>query len=277
MASVIRELRSEHPLPLLLEVAGMSRSTYFYHIDRLRKGDKYKDIKLHLTLVFRENHGRYGYRRLTEVLQKEGIMINHKTVRKLMKEVGLKCLVRRKRYNSYKGENGKIAPDLLRRDFNAEKPLSKLVTDVTEFALFDHKIYLSPVLDLYNREIVAYDISTSPNLEMVKRMMKRVIPKLKKKNEAIILHSDQGALYQSGEYQRILQGNRIVQSMSRKGNCLDNAVIENFFGILKSELLYLQTFHSMEHFRQELNKYIKYYNQKRIKMNLEGLSPVDFR
>ncbi len=190
-----------------------------------------------------------------------------------MKELGLVCQVRMKKYHSYKGEVGKIAPNLLNRDFRTEKPNQKWVTDVTEFSLFGEKLYLSPILDLHSRDLVSYTISDRPVLNMVTSMLDRAFEKISDGTD-LILHSDQGWQYQHKQYQRMLQKKGIRQSMSRKGNCLDNAVIENFFGLLKSELLYLQKFESMEHFKRELIDYLDYYNNRRIKAKLKGLPPA---
>ncbi len=173
-----------------------------------------------------------------------------------MKQLGLVCRVRAKKYRSYKGEVGKIAPNLLQRDFYAEKPNQKWVTDVTEFNLFGQKLYLSALLDLHSSYLISYNL---PN------------------GTGLILHSDQGWQYQNKYYRQILKQKGIRQSMSRKGNCLDNAVMENFFGLLKSELLYLQKFQSMEHFKQELVEYLDYYNNHRIKAKLKGLPPAIYR
>lgn len=178
-----------------------------------------------------------------------------------------------KKYHSYKGEVGKIAPNLLNRDFRTEKPNQKWVTDVTEFSLFGEKLYLSPILDLHSRDLVSYTISDRPVLNMVTSMLDRAFEKISDGTD-LILHSDQGWQYQHKQYQRMLQKKGIRQSMSRKGNCLDNAVIENFFGLLKSELLYLQKFESMEHFKRELIDYLDYYNNRRIKAKLKGLPPA---
>lgn len=193
-----------------------------------------------------------------------------------MKELGLICYVRIKKYRSYKGEEGKIAPNLLKRDFKAEKPNQKWVTDVTEFSLFGEKLYLSPILDLHSRDIVSYTISNRPVLSMVTTMLDKAFEKIPSGTN-LILHSDQGWQYQHKIYQRMLKNKGIQQSMSRKGTCLDNAVIENFFGLLKSELLYLQKFDSMEHFKLELIAYLDYYNNKRIKTKLNGLPPAIHR
>ena len=190
-----------------------------------------------------------------------------------MKELGLVCQVRMKKYHSYKGEVGKIAPNLLNRDFRTEKPNQKWVTDVTEFSLFGEKLYLSPILDLHSRDLVSYTISDRPVLNMVTSMLDRAFEKISDGTD-LILHSDQGWQYQHKQYQRMLQKKGIRQSMSRKGNCLDNAVMENFFGLLKSELLYLQKFESMEHFKRELIDYLDYYNNRRIKAKLKGLPPA---
>lgn len=193
-----------------------------------------------------------------------------------MKELGLVCRVRMKKYRSYKGETGKIAPNLLNRDFYAEKPNQKWVTDVTEFSLFGEKLYLSPILDLCSSDLVSYTISDRPVLSMVTTMLDKGFEKIPDGTN-LILHSDQGWHYQHNHYQRMLQKKGIRQSMSRKGNCLDNAVIENFFGLLKSELLYLQEFQSMEHFKQELVEYLEYYNNHRIKAKLKDLPPAIHR
>ena len=226
--------------------------------------------------IYHENKGRYGYRRITLELRNRGIIINHKTVQRLMKILGLVCRVRIKRYKSYKGEVGNIAPNLLERDFTASRPNQKWVTDVTEFALFGEKLYLSPLLDLYNGEIVSYNISKRPNFEQTMDMLNKAFVKIPD-NTNLILHSDQGWQYQMKKFQRMLMGKGIRQSMSRKGNCLDNAVMENFIGHVKSELLYLMEFTSIEHFLVELNDYLHYYNHKRIKAKLKGLSPIMFR
>ena len=193
-----------------------------------------------------------------------------------MKIIGLKCMVRIKKYRSYKGEIGKIAPNIINRDFSAMKPNQKWTTDITEFALFGTKIYLSPILDMYNGEIISYKISDRPVLKQVLEMVDEAFAKIPD-NTNLIFHSDQGWQYQHKAYQKRLRDKGIIQSMSRKGNCLDNSVMENFFGLLKSELLYLREFDSIDDFKDELIKYIDYYNNKRIKGKLKGLSPVQYR
>jgi putative transposase len=263
-------------LEMLLSVAQIPRATYYYQVKCQKRPDKYGEVKEKVMEIYHENKGRYGYRRITAELHGKGFCINHKTVQRLMKEMGLVCRVRMKKYRSYKGELGKIAPDLLKRDFEAEKPNRKWVTDVTEFSLFGQKLYLSPILDLCSRDIVSYTISDRPVLSMVKNMLMNAFEKIPDGTN-LILHSDQGWQYQHKHYQQMLKDKGIQQSMSRKGNCLDNAVMENFFGLLKSELLYLQEFDSIEHFVQELTDYLDYYNNRRIKAKLKGLPPAIHR
>ncbi len=272
---MIWELRHEFKIGLLIEIAGIPRSTYYYHAGQFEKSDKYADIKAEIRRIYDESKGRYGYRRITAELRKTH-KINHKTVQKLMRKMGIFCRVRMKKYKSYKGEVGKTAPNLLERDFKAEKPNQKWVTDVTEFALFGIKLYLSPIIDLYNGEVVAYNISKHPNLLQVTDMLEKAFAKIPDGTD-LILHSDQGWQYQHKHYQQMLKDKGIRQSMSRKGNCLDNACAENFFSLLKTELLYLQEFTSVEHFISELLEYIEWYNNKRIKLKLDGLSPVGYK
>ena len=273
---VVQELRENHALLLLLSIAHLPRATFYYHLKKLNQTDKYEVAKSEITAIYHENKGRYGYRRITAELHNRKIHLNHKTVRKLMKELGLVCHVRMKKYRSYRGEIGRIAPNLLNREFEAEKPNEKWVTDVTEFHLFGEKIYLSPILDLYSRDLISYTISDRPVLGMVTTMLEQAFEKIPDDTN-LILHSDQGWHYQHKQYQRMLQKKGIRQSMSRKGNCLDNAVMENFFGLLKTELLYLQEFKSMDHFKQELIEYLDYYNNRRIKAKLKGLPPAIHR
>ena len=257
-------------------MAGVPRSTYYYYLKRMQQPDKYRIEKEEITAIYHENQGRYGYRRITMEMQNRGYVINHKTVTRLMNALGLKCHVRIKKYRSYKGEIGKVAPNLINRDFHADAPNKKWTTDITEFALFGKKLYLSPILDMYNGEIISYNISERPHLGQVMDMLDKAFGKIPD-NTDLVLHSDQGWQYQHKMYQHRLKEKGIRQSMSRKGNCLDNAVMENFFGLLKSELLYLREFESIEEFREELEKYIYYYNHQRIKGKLKGLSPVQYR
>jgi len=260
----------------LLVLAKISKSTYHYILKRMEKPAKYEKECPEIRQIFEDNKGRYGYRRITMEMRNRGYTINHKTVRKLMKQEGLICKVRMKKYNSYKGEVGQIAPNLLQREFKADKPNEKWVTDVTEFSLFGNKLYLSPILDLYNSELVSYSISERPVFAQVMDMLKKAFGKIPD-NTGLILHSDQGWQYRMAKYRKELQQKGVRQSMSRKGNCLDNSVMENFFGLLKSELLYLQDFASLEDFKEQLAEYLDYYNNHRIKSKLNGLSPIQYR
>lgn len=243
---------------------------------RAQRPDKYRVEKDEITAIYHENQGRYGYRRITLEMRNRGYSINHKTVQRLMKQLKLKCQVRIKKYKSYKGEIGKVAPNLINRDFHAVAPNQKWTTDITEFSLFGQKLYLSPILDMYNSEIISYSISDKPHLGQVIDMIDKAFVKIPD-STGLILHSDQGWQYQHKHYQHRLKEKGIIQSMSRKGNCLDNAMIENFFGLLKSELLYLREFKDIDEFRDELEKYIYYYNNHRIKGKLKGLSPIQYR
>ena len=238
--------------------------------------DKYAEIKEMIKQIYHRHKGRLGYRRITLLLKEKGILINHKTVLRLMKILGLKSIIRVKKYKSYKGEQGKIAPNVLQRNFKSDTPNQKWATDVTEFNVSGNKLYLSPIIDLFNGEIVSFDLSERPVFSQIIRMLKKSFRKVKS-TQNIILHSDQGWQYQMKAYQNILKEKGIVQSMSRKGNCLDNAIIENFFGTLKSELFYTKKFSSIEELKKEIKEYIDYYNNDRIRLNLKGKSPVQYR
>lgn len=234
------------------------------------------EVKTAIHALFHEHEGRCGYRRIHALLERQGFWHDPKTVRRLMNELGLKCLVRMKRYRSYKGRVGEVAPNLLQRDFKATGLNQKWVTDVTEFHLFGEKLYLSPMMDLGNREIIAYTLSDRPTYQFVGEMLDQAIGKLDGKARPI-LYSGQGWHYQYRAFVGTLHEHSITQSMFRKGNCLDNAAIESFFAVLKSELLYLKEFNNMDHFKCELECYIEYYNYRRIKRRLKNLSPVEYR
>lgn len=260
----------------LLQLSGLARSTFYYYLKH-QNTDKYEKEKREITDIFNANKGRYGYRRILAVLHCRGYSINHKTVLKLMNSLGLKGKQRKNdKYHSYKGQVGKVADNHLNREFYAEKPFEKLTTDVTQFKIGDEKIYLSPVMDLFNREIVSYSISTSPNLWQIREMLDGLFEKLPA-DATPLFHSDQGWQYQHAEYQRLLAEHNIKQSMSRKGNCMDNGAMENFFGRLKVEMYYGEKFESVNTFIDELKQYIDYYNNERISTKLKGMSPVQYR
>ncbi len=270
------ELRHKFDLELLLDLTKMARSSFYYHQKQNKLPDKYKEIKELIKAIYQSHKGRYGYRRITDELQNRAMIINHKTVFRLMKLLGLKSLIRLKKYKSYKGEQGKIAPNVLKRNFKAVAPNQKWATDITEFNVSGQKLYLSPIIDLFNQEIISYELTERPVFNQVVIMLKKAFKKIPN-NTNLTLHSDQGWQYQMKQYQYLLKEKGIVQSMSRKGNCLDNAIIENFFGILKSELFYLKKYTSLDQLKKEINEYIKYYNKDRIKSNLNKMSPIQYR
>lgn len=273
---VILELRQTYPLRLLLKCSKVSKSNFYYHLKKLQEEDKDSVIKEEILSIFEVNNGCYGYRRITLELKNRGYKINHKKVRRLMKLMELKCTIRAKKYSSYQGTVGTVASNIINRNFVAEAPNQKWTTDVTQFLVGGIKLYLSAILDMYNGEIIAYDISEHPNLEQVMRMLDKAFEKIDD-NTNLILHSDQGSLYQHEKYQKKLEEKGIIQSMSRKGNCLDNSPIENFFGILKSEFFYGYKFDDVNEFKVKLENYIYYYNNDRIKEKLNGQSPVKYR
>jgi putative transposase len=272
----VQELRQQYPIAGLLKAAQLPRSTFYYQQKVLRQDDKHRPLKETIKSVFERHKGRYGYRRITAALRQLGNHVNHKTVQRLMGVLGLKSLVRPKKYRSFKGEVGRAAPNELQRRFAAGSANQKWVTDVTEFNVAGEKLYLSPILDLYNGEIIAFETSKRPVFELVDSMLKKALTKLSP-HEKPMLHSDQGWQYRMPAYQRQLRERNLVQSMSRKGNCYDNAAMESFFAVLKSEFFYLNRFDSVDALRDGLAKYIHYYNHDRIKLKLKGLSPVQYR
>ncbi|EOM1327052.1 IS3-like element IS1397 family transposase, partial [Escherichia coli] len=259
---VIRSLRCGHCQSDLLKAAGLARSTLYYQLSLQKAKDKYADVKQLIASIFHEHRGCYGYRRIHCELQKRGLKFSGKTVRKLMQQLGLKSPVRLKKYRSYRGNMGLAAENILQRQFKAEAPCEKWVTDITEFRAGGQKLYLSPILDLFNGEIVAWETACRPTEELVKRMLNKGLESLAE-GEKPLLHSDQGWHYRIKSYQSALADRGLVQSMSRKGNCLDNAVMENFFGHLKEEMYYRRDYRNVEELENAVNEYITYWNQKR--------------
>ena len=235
-AEAIQGLRPTYGLDALLKLEGlgMARSTFYYNLAAIRRGDPDAVLKKRVYEIYHKHKGRYGYRRITLALQAEGMVVNHKKVERIMKEMGLKAVIRVVKYHSYKGTVGKIASNLVDRDFKTDRPLKKLATDVSQVKIGGERI------------------------------------------EGAILHSDQGWQYQNSVFVQALEKHGIKQSMSRKGNCLDNAMMESFFGSMKSELLYLENFESIDQFERALKEYIRYYNHDRIKTRLK-MSPVAYR
>ena len=222
---------------MLLRAAGLARSTFYYQGKALLT-DKHADLKDRIRSVYHNHRGRYGYRRITAALGHAGEPVNHKKVQRLMQLMGLKSLVRVKKYRSYRGDEGLVSPNLLKREFKAEAPNQKWATDVTEFKVKGQKLFLSPVMDLYNGEILAYQTNRRPEFNMVSNMLEQAFERLKE-GDKLILHSDQGWQYRQPTYRHMLAEKNIEQSMSRKGNCLDNAAMESFFGTLKLSLIHI--------------------------------------
>lgn len=276
-AEAVATLKDQHPLAVLLQVAGLARSTYFYHRSRRDRPDAQAGLKAALTEAFEGARGRYGHRRVHTVLYRQGWRVAKKTVLKLMGELNLVCRVRRRRsYSSYRGRAGQVAQNLLDRDFTAPEPNTTWVTDVSEFRVGERKVYLSPVIDLFDRSVVAHSVFLSPSLELTNSSLSKALAHLEP-GQAPLVHSDQGFQYQHLTWHSLLAGAGAGQSMSRRGNCLDNAVAENFFGHVKEELFHRERFATVEDFTQALESYIEWYNTTRISTALQGLSPVEYR
>lgn len=272
----MHELRHKYPVVALLKVVALAKSS-FYHWDNARqRPDKHAGTKQLIKSIFDEHKGRYGYRRVALELRKRGAQLHANTVQRLMQKLDLKSVQRRKKYASYKGDVGASSPNLLDRQFTARKPNEKWVTDITEFKVGDHKLYFSPVKDLFNGEIIAYAMNTRPMFDLVTSMLKKAWRKLGKDDKPL-LHSDQGWQYRMQSYRKMLSDRDIEQSMSRKGNCYDNAAMESFFAVMKSECFHTQKFTSIDELKKELVVYVRYYNHERISAALDGLSPVQYR
>lgn len=270
----------------------ISKSTYHYNINNYDKQDKDYDLKIEIERIFMKHKERYGYRRITLELRNNGLIINHKKVKRIMKELGLFGKTPRAKYKSYKGDVGKTAPNRLLvkevdevnhttkyiRNFKTDSLNQVWGSDVTEFHIPAGKLYLSPILDFNNREVIAFNVSKSPNYLQTKLMLDDAFKK-HPNLENLIFHTDQGWQYQMYHFRKSLETRGIKQSMSRKGNCLDNSIVENFFGILKNEMFYGNEFKfkSLDHLSQEITKYIHYYNNERITVKLKGLTPVQYR
>jgi putative transposase len=266
----------------IFEVVGIPEATYHYHVKNFGKEDPETKLKELITHLFEKFHERYGYKRITDELKKLGHCINHKKVYRIMRELGLKCVKfmrKSRKYNSYKGKVGKIAKNRLNRRFSTPIPLQKIVTDITEFKCSgDEKLYLNPILDLYNGEIIAYGIKNRPTLDLVMEPLKETIEIIK--NHATYrttIHSDQGWHYQHNQWVKTLKRSKVFQSMSRKATCADNASMENFFGILKQEMYYGERLVNYEELKRRIEEYIHWYNHERSKKKLTGLSPVEYR
>ncbi len=257
----------------------MAKSTYYFELNRKDVvAERNQELLEEIKSIFEENKRRYGVRRVHQELVNRGHKINHKRVQRIMHEAGLSGKRPKQKYHSYKGKVGKIADNIIDRDFTTTAPLQKWTTDVSQFNFSWGKCYISPVLDMNTNEIVSYDLSTTPNLEQIVRMMDRALDKFPNV-EDLIFHSDQGWQYQHAYFRNILQEHGIIQSMSRKGNCYDNCIMESFFGRLKNEMYYghEKDYSSFEEFSKAIAEYIDYYNNKRIQAKTKWMPPVKYR
>lgn len=231
-----------------------------------------------IKLIYEANKGRYGVRRIYHELLNRGHIINHKKVQRLMKKMELKGKRPKEKYHSYKGKIGKIADNIINRNFTASGTDQKWTTDVSQFNLPFGKCYLSPILDMYTNEIIAYDLSLHPNYEQITNMLNKAFEAHPNLN-GLIFHSDQGWQYQMKRYAASLKDRGIIQSMSRKGNCYDNSVMETFFGRMKNEMFYgyQREYRTFEQFSEAVREYIHYYNYERIQKKTKWMSPVKYR
>lgn len=275
--AAVDALKAEYPFLLLLQVAQLARSVYDYHQRRSDPKDRYADLKDAIRTIFAGAHGRYGHRRIYDELKKAGWTVAKKTVLALMRAMHLVCHVRRcQAHSSYNGEVGTVAPNHLNRNFTTDAPNTVWVTDVTEFRVGDRKVYLAPVMDLFDRQIISYTVGVSPNLHLVLPALDAALATLQE-GETPMIHTDQGALYQHRSWQERLSAGGATPSMSRKGTCLDNAVIESFFSTVKTEMFHHIRYISVSAFLDELHAYMHWYNTERISTKLEKMSPVQYR
>lgn len=257
----------------------MAKSTYYFEIS---KEDVVKsrnaEVMAEIKNIFERNKGRYGVRRVHKELVNRGYNINHKRVQRLMHEMKLFGKRPKEKYHSYKGEAGKIADNIIGRDFSTTGPLQKWTTDVSQFSFSWGKCYISPILDMNTNEIISYDLSLIPNMEQIHRMLNRAFEKFPSVN-GLILHSDQGWQYQHACFRSTLKEQGIIQSMSRKGNCYDNCIMETFFGRLKNEMYYgyEKDYNSFDEFAEAIREYIDYYNNERIQAKTKWMPPVKYR
>ncbi len=266
----------------------MPKATYMYWQKRLERKNPDKQLE-DAMLEIRKEHKDFGYRRMLAVLHKQGYRINKKKVQRIMQKLGLQVTSytrKSRKYNSYKGKVGQIAPNRIHRRFHTSVPHQKITTDTTEFKYYEvddkgktelKKLYLDPFMDMFNGEILSYGISKSPSAMSVLTAQKQAIDKTSDCPYRRTFHSDRGWSYQMPSYVRALKAAKIFQSMSRKGNCYDNAIMENFFGLLKQEIYYGNIYYSFDSLKVAIEKYIKYYNEKRIKEKLGWMSPVEYR
>lgn len=272
----VAALKADYPLAILLDIAKLASSTYYYHHHRPDRPDPQAAVKTAIRDVFRQAKGRYGHRRVHACLVRDGWRVAKKTVLRLMRALGLTCQVRRRRYRSYRGEMGTVAPNRLDRNFTATAPNQKWVTDLTEFRVGEAKVYLAPVMDLFDRQIIAWSLATSPTVDLTNSALRPALATVAQ-GQTPLVHSDQGLHFQHASWQTLLTQAGAIPSMSRKATCLDNAVIESFFGHLKADMFHQATFADAAALIAEVHAYITWYNTERISLRLNGMSPVQFR
>ncbi|MDC7294629.1 IS3 family transposase [Butyrivibrio sp. DSM 10294] len=288
-ARIVHSLRREFKLKDILAVLKFPKATYMYWQKRFDRTDPDEDIKKRI-LEIRENNKDYGYRRICgELNNNQGIKINKKKVQSIVQGLGIQVTSftrKSRRYSSYKGKVGTIAPNRIRRRFKTHIPHQKITTDTSEFKYYTidskgrmimEKLYLDPFMDMFNGEIVSFGIDKHPSASSIMNALNEAIEITSDCPYRRTFHSDQGWAYQMKAYTRRLKEERIFQSMSRKGNCHDNSVMENFFGLLKQEIYYGVVYYSYEELKSEIERFIKYYNEQRIKERLGWLSPVQYR
>lgn len=277
---VVRSLRTEFELKVLLEITNIPLSVYYYQIKAMdSKVNKYKDIEERIDYLYLKKHQkRIGYQRIYIELKNEGYIVGKNKVLEIMRNKGYTKVNKPKYYNSYKGDQGGIVENILAQDFNTTKPYEKAGTDVTMFRVKEEAVYLSPIIDFNSREVLSYEVGTDAKVVKVISMLDNLSVKHQENIKGMIIQSDQGVQYQNSRYRDKLKELEIVQSMSRKGNCLDNSPTENFFGRMKSEMWYNQEykFETAEDLIAEIHEYIKYYNEIRIITKLKS-SPIAYR
>jgi len=278
-ASLIDALRTKYPLNELLRMTSISKSSYFYQKEAQTQPDKYAVLRIEVKKIFAENQSRYGYRRVHAVIKSNGTSISEKVVRRIMEEEQLVVPCKKKRkYSSYKGEISPAVENVVARNFYADAPNIKWVTDLTEFHIPAGKVYLSPIIDCFDGMAVSWTIGTSPDAELVNTMLDDAICNLTDAEHPIV-HSDRGCHYRWPGWISRMENARLTRSMSKKGCTPDNSACEGFFGRLKNEMFYYRSWQgvSIDKFINELDSYLRWYNEKRIKMSLGAMSPVAYR
>lgn len=277
-AVIVDALKSKYSLPLLLTALNMPKSSYYYRMKNGR-ADKYADLRNRIIRFYHEGKECYGYRRIYGCLKNVGVRISEKVIRRIMKEEGLYVKTcKHARFNSYRGEITPAPPNLIVRDFHANKPNEKWLTDITEFALPVGKIYLSPIIDCFDGMIVSWSIGNSANAELANSMLDKASNSIQEFEHPII-HSDRGGHYRWPKWIEKVKKAGMTRSMSQKGCSPDNAACEGFFGRIKNEMFYNRDWRgvSIEEFKSILNDYLLWYNEKRIKISLNYMSPVEYR